>query len=80
MSLEREMIAYRRLLPELLAGGKQGKYALIKGENLLGTFESLDAALGAGYEHGLNELFLVKEIVAQEQPRYFSRNITSCPS
>lgn len=49
-----------------------GKYALIKGSNLLGLFETeLDAAR-AGYRQVGNEPFLIKHIVEADVPLVFT--------
>jgi len=49
-----------------------GKYALVKGTQLLGTFESELDAVGAGFRTIGNEPFLVKQIVEADVPLVFS--------
>jgi hypothetical protein len=62
--LEKELRTYRRLLPTLLAD--QGKYAVIHGDELAGTWGTYEDALQAAYTaFGLNP-FLVKRI--EESP------------
>ncbi len=80
MALEREIDAYSRLLPELLAKGLTGKFALVLGEDLIGVYGTHGEALTAGYGRTLTESFLVKKIVANETPEHFSRSITPCRS
>ncbi len=56
MRLEREIAAYDRLLPNLLQ--MEGKYVVIRGQDLLGTYDTFDAAVSAGYETCFNDPFL----------------------
>lgn len=61
MALEREKAAYRRLLPDLLAGGHHGRFALIKGYDLVGVWDSASDALEAGRDRfGLEPIAVVK--------------------
>ncbi len=67
MILDREMATYRAKLPELLEHDA-GRYVLIHGDDVIGTFETLTQALEEGYERWLFEPFLVKQLIANEQP------------
>jgi hypothetical protein len=78
MSLEREMATYERKLPEFLREGREGKYVLIQGEEVLGFYDNLDQALTAGYERSLSEPFLAREIREQEKVLYFTRDLGPC--
>jgi hypothetical protein len=78
MALEREIETYRRKLPELLA--HKGKYVVIHGEDILGTFDGLDDALRAGYGRTLTEPFLLRRIAEEEPILVSSRNLRPCPS
>ncbi len=49
-----------------------GKFALIKGENLLGLFESETAAIRHGYEIVGNVPFLVKKVTEVDIPLNFT--------
>ena len=71
MALERELAAFRARLPELAAD--EGKFALVRGETLVGVFDSYEAAITAGYERFRLERFLVKEIRAVERPHSVTR-------
>ena len=63
---QREMAAYQRELPGLLAAGHEGKYVLIRGDDLEGIFGTQDEALSSGYDRfGLNP-FYVHQIQAVE--------------
>jgi len=48
---------------------------VIKGDEILGVYDSLDGALGAGYERYGDVDFLVKQIHAVVPIEYFSRNL-----
>jgi hypothetical protein len=75
--LKQELDTYSRHLPELL--GQQGKFVLIKGAEIAGTFDSYQDALTAGYQRFKLDSFLVKQITAAERVAYFSRDLnTSC--
>lgn len=76
-ALEKELDTYETLLPTLKAD--EGKFALINGTELIGTFDSYEDALNIGYEHCGLRPFLVKRIEANESVAYFSRDIdTPC--
>ncbi|MBM3981887.1 MAG: hypothetical protein FJ304_16770 [Planctomycetes bacterium] len=79
MALEREMEVFRRELPALLADPTNiGRTVLIGGDPpaVAGVNLAEEDALAAGYERfGLWAAFLVKQIVPNEAPKYFSRNL-----
>jgi hypothetical protein len=54
-------------LPELLRTNAN-RFVLIHGGDVVGIWDSEREALDAGYEHFLRQAFLVKKIVANEQP------------
>jgi len=74
-NLDREIATYNRHLPELL--GQQGKFVLIKGTEIAGTFDSYQDALTAGYQRFKLALFLVKQITPSERNAYFSRDLNT---
>ena len=74
-TLDKEIETYRRELSMLLAEGEAGKFALVHQGDLDGVYPSFDAAACEGYARFGNEPFLAKEIVANEQPKYFSRKL-----
>lgn len=73
-SLERELATYQRLLPTLTPGN-EGRYALIAGDELLGTYDTYPDALAAGYQARGLEPFLVKKISSVEVISYFTRDL-----
>lgn len=75
MPLERELAAYRAKLPELAP--YEGKYVLIHGSDVVGTFVSYEDALRQGYrEFGLDP-FLVKQVQSTEQVQFLARALVS---
>jgi hypothetical protein len=69
--LATELDYFDRHRAELL-GSAKGKFALIKEERLIDTFDSQDDAIRAGYRQFGNEPFLVKQIVAIDVPLNFT--------
>lgn len=76
--LATEMDTFNRLLPELLL--QVGRYALIKGDKLVDTFDSYHDAIKRGYALFSLEPFLVKKIAPAMPVAYFSRDLTTCPA
>ncbi len=77
MALENEIQYYRLHLIDMLGedGINEGKYAVIKGNDFQGAFDTYEEALDAGYgRYGLVP-FLVKKIERSESILYFSRTI-----
>ena len=61
MPLQHEFAIYIRELPRLIAEGHTGHYALIKGDEILGLWDTLEGVLEAGYERfGLEPFALYK--------------------
>lgn len=78
-ALETELKTYQRLLPSLLS--EEGRFALIAGEELLGTYAAYEDALKYGYQKQGLQPFLVKRISPEEQILYFTRDFgTPCPT
>jgi hypothetical protein len=72
MALEKELETYRNNLPEL-KGENEGRFVLIKGDQVIDVFSSYDDALKAGYTQFGLQPFLVKKIQAVEQAQFISR-------
>jgi hypothetical protein len=70
---------YRREVGRLLAEGNEGKHILIKGEQIIGLFDSHLEALDAGYEHFLRQSFLVHQVQTRERV-YQMEYIPVCPT
>ena len=65
--LYHEWNTYRREVGRLLAEGNAGRYVLIKGERIVGVWETRPEAVAAGYKHFLGAPFLVHPIQERER-------------
>ena len=77
MSLENENQVYRLHLIDLLGVNNvnEGKYTVVKGEDIQGPFDTYEEALSFAYDrHGIAP-FLVKKIERNETVLYFSREL-----
>ena len=75
MALDYELQFYRLHLIDMLGVNdvNEGKYTVIKGNEVQGPFNTYEDALEAGYgRHGLVP-FLVKKLERNESVLYFSR-------
>ncbi len=71
MALEKELATYKSKLPELK--GSEGKFVLIHGDDVVGTFTSYEDAIKEGYARFKLEPFLVKQIQTIEQVQFVTR-------
>ena len=79
-ALWEEWNSYRREIARLLADGQEGKHVLIKGAEIIGIYDSWDAAREAGLKAYLLEPFFVHPIRAEE-PSLRVRGLNfRCPS
>ena len=77
MPLEKELETYQKSLPELLS--QEGKFALIHGGEVAGTYGTYEDALQVGYERFGLTPFLIKQIQTVERVQFFTRDIApSC--
>jgi len=72
--LEVEIKTYESHRDELI-GTNSGKFVLIKGEKVIGIFDTQLDAINAGYERFGNVPFLVKQIMQVEVPHNFTSNL-----
>jgi hypothetical protein len=72
--LETEMRYFNEHRSELLRDSA-GKFALVKGDVLLGTFDSETAAIRHGYEKLGNVPFLVKQVTEADIPLNFALHL-----
>jgi hypothetical protein len=79
-TLKMELETYEKHKERLIAES-DGRFVVIRGENILGVYDTYEDALEAGYEKaGLNQ-FLVKKIQRVDQVHFFTRDIVlSCQS
>ena len=77
-ALHQEIETFNRLLPSLLM--QVGKFALIKGDRLIDTFDTYSDAMKRGYTDFKLEPFMVKQIAPAERASYFTRYFSACPA
>jgi hypothetical protein len=65
--LYHEWNTYRRAVGQLLADGHAGRHVLIKGEQIIGIWDTHDEAMTAGYHRFLGQPFLVHQIQERER-------------
>ena len=69
-AIETELAFYTEKKEELLAA-HEGKYALIKGRELLGLFDTFPQAYEAGLRKVGNKPMLIKQVLRQEPVEHF---------
>ena len=70
MPLQHEFATYLLAAPRLIAEGHAGRYALVKGGEILNLFDTTTAVLEAGYDRfGLDEPFAVFKIEPRDLER-----------
>src|SRR5262249_37069323 len=75
-SLKPQWSVYQRELPNLLADGQEGKWALVSAERVEGLFDTDEEAAEAGCARfGLDIPFLIHEVRAVEPVCRVSRDI-----
>ncbi len=72
--LEVELKTYEQHRDQLL-GTAEGKYVLIRNDQVLGVFDSKMDAIAQGYQRFGNVPFLVKQILKVEVPQNFVSNL-----
>ncbi len=72
--LDSELETYERHKEELL-GSAEGKFVLIRGEEIAGVYETKADAIAQGYRKYGNVPFLVKQILKIETPQNFVSNL-----
>ena len=72
--LETELRAYEQHREHLL-GTAEGKFVLIRNEEIVGVYDSKMDAIAQGYQKFGNVPFLVKQIVRIETPQNFISNL-----
>lgn len=72
--LEVELKTYEQHRDKLL-GTAEGKYVLIRDDQVVGVFDSKMDAIAQGYQRFGNVPFLVKQILKVEVPQNFVSNL-----
>ena len=73
---EKELAIYNQQKTALLASNSTGGFVVIKGDEILGVWQSRIDALKAGIEKYGNVAFLIKNITESDTTINFSKNIT----
>lgn len=73
-TLETELRTYEQHRENLL-GTAEGKFVLIRNEEIVGVYDSKMDAIAQGYQKFGNVPFLVKQIVKVETPQNFISNL-----
>lgn len=73
--LHKEIEVFEKLLPSLM--DKQGKFAVIHDDDLLGVFDTYADALEVAYEKCALDQFLVRQISAIPQFANYTRSIVT---
>lgn len=77
--LQKELQVFAQNLGALLAD--EGKYAVISGETILGTYDSFEEAIKAGYGAFALTPFLVKQVLPVDEVVYINRDVLpQCPA
>ena len=66
MALDKELALFSRIKSELLKN-HEGKFVLIRGEEFIGTYDSVENAYTEGVKRFGCEPFLIKKISEQEE-------------
>ena len=78
MALEQEQKTYQENMESLK--DQEGKFVLIRGDKIVGVYDTYQDALQAGYDEFKLEPFLVKQIRFVEAVQFFTRDLSSCPT
>ena len=73
-TLDLELGTYDAKRDELLASA-EGKFVLIKGEEMAGVYDSQADAIRQGYQLFGNVPFLVKQVLRIETPQNYTSNL-----
>jgi hypothetical protein len=65
--LAQEWEVYRREVGRLLSEGNEGKYVLIKEDQILGLWDTREEAMAVGRRHFLGQAFLVHQVQTRER-------------
>lgn len=78
--LKTELETYESCKNELVEKS-EGRFVVIRGTEVLGTFGTYEDALQKGYEEcGVQTPFLVKQISSVEQVHFITRELPACRS
>jgi hypothetical protein len=78
--ITREWNLYRREVGRLLAQGHEGKWVLIKGEEIIGIWESRDQAKAVALERYFMQPVLIRQVLTREPVLRTPTCLRQCPS
>jgi hypothetical protein len=78
--IAREWNVYRREVGRLLAEGHEGKWVLIKGEEIIGIWDSRDEARAVALERYLMQPVLIHQVLTREPVLRGPIWLRPCPS
>lgn len=73
--IKREINTYRRELPRLLAEGHEGRFVLIKGDEIVSVWDTFDDAIQAGCERFGLETFIAQPIDTRDLTRVLPKEL-----
>lgn len=76
--LQLEFDTYRAQLPALLERREEGKYVVIRGQELCDVFPTYERALDWAYDRFGLEPFFVKRIARDQCTVHFTRDLGPC--
>jgi hypothetical protein len=65
--LATELATYQRELPRLLTDGEEGRWVLVRGSQVVSTWDTFEDAIQVGYDRFGQTPFLVQQVLT-EQP------------
>jgi hypothetical protein len=78
--LAAELDTYHRELGRLLAEGHAGRWVVVKGNEVVSTWDTFDDAIQVGYDRFGQTPFLVQQVLAQQPVAQQPWQRASCPS
>jgi hypothetical protein len=78
--IAQEWETYRREVGRLLAEGHEGRTVLIKGDRIVGLFDTDDEARTAGANMFLLDSYLIQQVRTHEPLYFHLRCYWSCPT
>src|SRR5690242_3460705 len=75
-----ELDTYQREFPRLLTEGQEGRWILIKGSEVISTWDTFNDAVQVGYDRFGHTPFLVQQVRAQQPTAQQPWQRSQCPS
>ncbi len=75
-----ELDTYRRELGRLLSEGEEGRWVLVKGDAVIGTWDTFDEAIEVGCDRFGQTPFLVQQVLTEQPVAQQPAQRSKCPS